>query len=144
LALFSGGASLKFVRGTFIEADHSKIDLIKLDNFVKEQILAGRFVKVESLPVSDKLGKTTKDASRATTFFRRGIYIAMIIATLLLVIEVVYYFLMNHWLSGLDPVTGPQEIIVLFFFGFVFLLGILIMNTGVLMRRGLSKSLRSS
>ena len=36
LALFSGGAAFKFVRGTFIEADHTKIDLTKLDNFVKE------------------------------------------------------------------------------------------------------------
>ncbi|MHA1944306.1 MAG: hypothetical protein ACW96M_07920 [Candidatus Thorarchaeota archaeon] len=141
LALFSGGAALKFVRGTFIEADHSKIDLTKLDNFVKEQLKAGRFVKVDSLPVSDKLGETTKDASQATTVFRRGIYIAMVVVTLLLVVEVAYYILMNHWLSGLDPVTGPQEIIVLYCFGLAFLLGILIMDLGVLMRRSLSKSL---
>lgn len=144
LALFSGGTSFKFVRGTFIEADHTKIDLTKLDNFVKEQILAGRFVKVESTAVKDQLNKVTRDASRATTFFRRGIYLAMIVATLLLVIEIVYYFFMGHWLSGLNPATGPQEIIVLFCFGFIFLLGILIMDLGVLMRRSLSKSLSSS
>ncbi len=142
LALFSGGAALKFVRGTFIDADHTKIDLTKLDNFVKEQILAGRFVKVESIAVEDQLLKSTKDASSATTVFRRGIKLAMIVATLLLVVEVAYYFLVGHWLSGLDLVTGPQEIIVLYSFGFAFLLGILIMDIGVLMRRSLSKSLQ--
>lgn len=141
LALFSGGAALKFVKGTFIEADHTKIDLTKLDNFVKEQIKSGRFVKVESLPVSDQLGKTTKDASHATTVFRRGIYLSMVIATLVLVVEVAYFFLMGHWLSGLNPITGPQEVIVLYCFGLAFLLGILIMDMGVLMRRSLSKSL---
>ncbi len=141
LALFSGGAAFKFVRGTFIEADHSKIDLTKLDNFVKEQIKAGRFVKVDSLPVSDKLSETIKDASQATTVFRRGIYLSMVVASLVIVVEVAYFFLMGHWLSGLDPFTGTQEIIVLYCFGLAFLLGILIMDLGVLMRRSLSKSL---
>jgi hypothetical protein len=141
LALFSGGAAFKFVRGTFIEADHTKIDLSKLDNFVKEQILAGRFVKVESAPVKDRFAKTTKDASHATNIFRRGIYLSMIVATLILIIEALYFFLVGHWLSGLNPVTGQLEIIVLYCFGLAFLLGILIMNIGVLMRRSLSKSL---
>ncbi|MGY5865387.1 MAG: hypothetical protein RTV41_12350 [Candidatus Thorarchaeota archaeon] len=142
LALFSGGAAFKFVRGSFIEADHTKIDLAKLDNFVKEQVLAGHFVKVESLPVKDKIGETTKDASHATNVFRRGINLSMIVATLILVIEVVYYSLTNHWLSGLNPITGDMEIIVLYCFGLAFLLGILVMNMGVLMRRSLSKSLQ--
>ena len=66
----------------------------------------------------------------------------MIVATLILIIEVVYYFLTNHWLSGLNSVTGDMEIIVLYCFGLAFLLGILIMNMGVLMRRSLSKSLQ--
>ncbi|MHA2026749.1 MAG: hypothetical protein ACW98U_12685 [Candidatus Thorarchaeota archaeon] len=142
LALFSGGAAFKFVKGTFIDADHTKIDLVKLDNFVKEQVLAGHFVKVESLPVKDKLGETTKVASHATTVFRRGIKLSMIVATLILIIEVVYYYFTNHWLSGLNPVTGELEIIVLYCFGLAFLLGILIMNMGVFMRRSLSKSLQ--
>ena len=142
LALFSGGAAFKFVRGTFIEADHTKIDLMKLDSFVKEQILAGSFVKVESAPVKDQLAETTRNASHATNVFRRGIFLSMIVATLILIIEVVYYFLTNHWLSGLNSVTGDMEIIVLYCFGLAFLLGILIMNMGVLMRRSLSKSLQ--
>lgn len=142
LALFSGGAAFKFIRGTFIEADHTKIDLMKLDNFVKEQTLAGNFVKVESLPVKGQLSETIQDATRATNVFRRGINLAMIVATLFLVIEVIYYFVIGHWLSGLNPVTGQAEVIVLFCFGLAFLLGILIMDMGVLMRRSLSKSLQ--
>ena len=70
LALFSGGAAFKFVRGTFIEADHTRIDLMKLDSFVKEQILVGSFVKVESAPVKDQLAETTRHESHATNGFR--------------------------------------------------------------------------
>ena len=92
--------------------------------------------------MGDQLTKSTKDASHATTVFRRGIKLAMIVATVLLIVEVVYFFLMGHWLSGLNPVTGPQEVIVLYCFGLAFLLGILIMDMGVLMRRSLSKSLQ--
>jgi hypothetical protein len=141
LAIFSGGAAFKFVRGTFIEADHTKMDLSKLDNFVKEQILKGHFVKVESPPVKDQLGETTKEASHSTTVFRRGITMAMVVATLFLITEVLYYLTMSHWLSGLNPATAELEIIVLYCFGLAFLLGIMIMNFGVLMRRNLSKSL---
>ncbi|MHA2046113.1 MAG: hypothetical protein ACW99G_15080, partial [Candidatus Thorarchaeota archaeon] len=132
----------KFIKGTFIEVDHSKIDLVKLDNFVKEQILAGHFVKVKSDAVQDQLATTTKDATHATTVFRRGINLAMIVATLILFIEALYYGLMGHWLSGLNPGTAELEIIVLYCFGLAFLLGILFMNFGVLLRRSLSKSLQ--
>ena len=138
LAIFSGGAAFKFVRGTFIEADHTKVDLTKLDNFVKEQIQKGNFVKVESLPVKDQLGEATKDASHATTVFRRGITMSMVIATLFLITEILYFLVMGHWLSGLN---SDLEIIVLYCFGLAFLLGILFMNFGVLLRRSLAKSL---
>lgn len=141
LALFSGGAAFKFVRGTFIEADHTKIDLHKLDNFVKEQLQKGHFVKVESHPVENQVGETTRDATHATTVFRRGIALSMVIATLFLITEIIYYFVMGHWLSGLNPATADVEIITLYCFGIAFLLGIVIMNFGVLMRRSLSKSL---
>ncbi|MFW9809258.1 MAG: hypothetical protein ACFFE6_07750 [Candidatus Thorarchaeota archaeon] len=140
LALFSGGAAFKFVKGTFIEADHTKIDLHKLDNFVKEQIQKGNFVKVESLPAEDKLTETTKDATHATTVFRRGINLSMLVATLFLITEILYYFVMGYWLSGLNSLTADIEIIVLYCFGLAFLLGIMIMNFGVLMRRSLKKS----
>ena len=142
LALFSGGASFKFIRGTFIEADHIKIDLSKLDNFVKEQIKEGRFVKVESVAAEASLSDFTKRASTATRVFRNGIKISLVISTIFLIVEVVYRIFMNHWLTGLDPVTGPQEIWVLIGFGLVFLIGIIAMDVGVLMRRSLSKSLK--
>lgn len=141
LALFSGGASFKFIRGTFIEADHSKMDLDKLNAFVKEQIQKGRFVKVESKVAGDQLSDFTKRATRATRVFRNGIKVSLAISTIFLIVEVAYRLLVGHWLSGLDPVTGPQEIWVLIGFGLIFLIGIIGMDVGVLMRRSLSKSL---
>ena len=141
LALFSGGASFKFIRGTFIEADHTKIDLTKLDCFVKEQIKEGRFVKVESVAVEASLTDFTKKATKTTRIFRNGIKISLVISTIFLIVEVAYRLLTNHWLTGLDPFTGPQELWVLIGFGFVFLIGIIAMDVGVLMRRSLSKSL---
>ena len=115
--------------------------MIKLDGFEKEQILKGHFVKVESKAVGDELPTTTKAATHATTVFRRGITLSMIVATLILVVEGFYYVLMGHWLSGLNPGTAELEITVLYIFGLAFLLGILFMNFGVLLRRSLSKSL---
>lgn len=141
LAIFSGGASFKFIRGTFIEADHTKIDLAKLDNFVKEQIKEGRFVKVESLAVETRLSDFTKKTTRSTRVFRNGIKISLVVSTILLIVEVAYRFIVGHWLIGMDPVTGTQELWVLLGFGLVFLIGIIAMDVGVLMRRSLSKSL---
>lgn len=141
LAIFSGGASFKFIRGTFIEADHTMIDLAKLDNFVKEQIKEGRFVKVESVAAHASLNDFTKKSTRATRVFRDGIKISMVVSTLFLIMEIAYRFFTNHWLTGLDPVTGPQELWVLIGFGVVFLIGIIAMDVGVIMRRNLSKSL---
>jgi ABC-type multidrug transport system fused ATPase/permease subunit len=144
LAIFSGGASFKFIRGTFIEADHTKIDLAKLDNFVKEQIKEGRFVKVESVAAESSLNEFTKKATRATRVFRSGIKISLIISTVFLIVEVAYRYFMGYWLTGLNPGTGTLEIYVLIIFGFMFLAGILSMDIGVLMRRNLSKSLTQS
>jgi hypothetical protein len=141
LAIFSGGASFKFIRGTFIEADCTKIDLAKLENFVKEQVERGRFVKVESKAVEDGFSDFTKQSTKATRMFRNGIKISLIISTFFLIVEVAYRFLTNHWLSGLDPVTRTQELWVLFGFGIIFLIGIIAMDVGVLMRRRLIKSL---
>lgn len=141
LALFSGGASFKYIRGTFIEADHSKINLDKLDNFVKEQTQKGRFVKVELKTEDAALNDFTNKATRATKVFRNGINISLAISTIFLIVEVAYRFFVGHWLSGLDPITGNQEIWVLVGFGLVFLIGIIMMDAGVLMRRSMSKSL---
>lgn len=141
LALFSGGASFKYIRGTFIEADHTKMDLVKLDNFVREQVQKGRFVKVKSVTVEDSFSEFIKSSNRATSWFRNGVKISLVISTIFLIVEVAYRFLVGHWLTGLNPVTGTQEIYVLIGFGLVFLIGIIVMDAGVLMRRSLSKSL---
>ena len=141
LAIFSGGAAFKFIRGTFIEADHTRIDLVKLDNFVKEQIKKGRFVKVESTAAESGFSDFTKKATRSTKIFRRGINISLIIATIFLIVEVAYRLLTNRWLTGLNPGTGTLELFVLVIFGFIFLSGVISMDIGVLMRRNLSKSL---
>jgi hypothetical protein len=108
---------------------------------VKEQIKEGRFVKVESVAVEASLTDFTKKATRTTRIFRNGIKISLVISTIFLIVEVAYRLLTNHWLTGLNPVTGPQEIWVLIGFGLVFLIGIIGMDVGVLMRRSLSKSL---
>jgi ABC-type multidrug transport system fused ATPase/permease subunit len=144
LAIFSGGASFKYIRGTFIEADHTKLDLDKLDNFVKEQIKRGHFVKVESKAAETHLSDFIKKATRATRVFRDGIKLSLIVSTVFLLVEITYRYFTGHWLSGLNPVTGFQEFLVLFGFGTVFLLGIIVMDIGVLMRRSLSKSLKQN
>jgi len=108
---------------------------------VKEQIKEGRFVKVESLPVESSFSDFMKRSTRATRVFRSGIKISLVISTVFLIVEVAYRFFVGHWLTGLNPVTGTQELYVLIVFGFIFLAGILSMDIGVLMRRNLSKSL---
>ena len=144
LAIFSGGASFKFVRGTFIEADHTKIDLAKLNNFVEEQIKAGRFVKVESRATEDSFSELIKKANTATRVFRDGIKISLVVSTFFLIAEIVYRLVAGHWLTGLHPVTGSIELLVLIEFGIVFLIGIIAMDTGVILRRNLSKSLEQN
>jgi len=144
LALFSGGASFKFIRGTFIEADHTKIDLAKLDSFVREEVQKGRFVKVKSPAAEEGFSDFIKKSTRATKMFRNGIKLSLAISTIFLIVEVVYRFWQGHWLSGLDPVTGTMELYVLIGFGLIFLIGIIAMDIGVVMRRRLVKQASST
>jgi hypothetical protein len=139
LAVFSGGASLKFIRGTFIEGDHTKIDLAKLDSFVREEVQKGRFVKVESEAAEAGLSDFIKSSTRATKMFRNGIKLSLVISTIFLIVEVAYRFWQGHWLTGLNPITGTLELYVLIGFGLIFLIGIITMDIGVLMRRRLMK-----
>ena len=53
----------------------------------------------------------------------------------------IYYLLNQHWLSGLNPATADFEILVLTGFGILFLVGVVLMDIGVLLRRRLAKSL---
>ena len=132
LALFSGGAALKFVRGTFIEALGEKVDSKKLDDFLKGQIAGGRFVEVRS-GANYPAESFTRRASRATSIFKMGIYIALAVATVFLVVEVIYFLLNHLWLTDLLSLVA---------FGLAFLLGAIVMDTGVILRWRLAKSLR--
>jgi hypothetical protein len=134
LALFSGGAALKFVHGTFIEALGEKVDSKKLDGFLKEQIASGRFVEVR---VSDSYSTEsfTRKASSATGVFKLGIYIALIVATAFLAVEVLNLALTHLWLTNTLPLVV---------FGLAFLLGAVVMDAGVVLRWRLAKSLRTA
>ncbi len=129
LAIFSGGAALKFLKGTFIETTSSKVPSDKLEAFVVDQTVGGNFVQIRA-PPEYELHYATKQASTATKIFRLGIYFALFIATIFMVFEVVYYVLFQNWMTQLE---------VLALFGSAFLIGICVMDLGVLLRRQLAK-----
>ena len=86
------------------------------------------------------MSAVTKSASRATIAFRRGIQFALLIATIFLITEVIYFVMNQHWLSGLNVATADFEIMVLTIFGVLFLIGVIVMDMGVLLRRNVAKS----
>ncbi|MHA1863554.1 MAG: hypothetical protein ACTSWA_07280, partial [Candidatus Thorarchaeota archaeon] len=85
------------------------------------------------------MSEVTQKASAATLTFKRGIQFALLIATIFLITEVYYFFMMGHWLSGLNVATYTLEITVLTIFGLLFLVGIILMDTGVLLRSRVAK-----
>ncbi|MHA1480129.1 MAG: hypothetical protein ACTSQZ_01730 [Candidatus Thorarchaeota archaeon] len=131
LIIFSGGAAFKYFKGSFIEADATKLDSTKLESFVEEMVTSGYFVLTRSEEGYDP-GPITKQASTATGIFRGGIHFALLIATIFLIVEVVHWFLLSGWLTDI-PILG--------LFGAGFLMGIAIMDLGVLLRRQLHKKL---
>jgi len=141
LSLLSGGAAYKFLRAVYITAPISNMESSKIDEFVATQLTQGRFVRIEDSDVSKTMSVVTQDASSATLTFKRGIQFALIIATIFLITEVYYFFTMGHWLSGLNAATATLEINVLTLFGLLFLVGIILMDTGVLLRSRLAKSI---
>ena len=141
LTILSGGAGYKFLRATYITAPLSKLETTKVDEFVVDQLHKGRFVRVEGIGTTDKMTEVTQKSSTALSYFRRGIQFALLIATIFLITEIAYYLLNQHWLSGLNVATAEFEITVLITFGVLFLIGIIVMDTGVLLRRNLAKNL---
>lgn len=142
LTLLSGGAALKFVRAVYITKPLGDLDVDKVNQFVTEQVALGRFVRIEGTHASKDMSELTKKTSAATLTFRTGIQFALIVATVFLIIEVMYYFTMNHWLSGLNEATKALEIQVLIYFGLLFLVGVILMDVGVLLRWRAAKSLK--
>ena len=136
LTLLSGGAAYKFIRAVYITAPISSMENSKIDEFVVKQLTQGRFVKIES---KTEVSEITQSASRASTAFRRGIQFALLVATIFLITEVIYFLMNQHWLSGLNVATADFEILVLTIFGVFFLIGVIVMDIGVIMRRNVAQ-----
>ncbi|TFG33998.1 hypothetical protein EU527_05585 [Candidatus Thorarchaeota archaeon] len=140
LTLLSGGAAMKFIRAVYIIAPLSNLDKSQVDEFVAEQVSLGRFVRIEGS--SKDMNILTQKISAATLTFRTGIQFALVVASVFLVIQVIYFLMMNHWLSGLNPATQTLEIQVLTYFGLLFLFGVILMDVGVFMRSRSAKRLK--
>jgi len=141
LSLLSGGAAYKFIRAVYITAPITNMESSKIDEFVATQLAQGRFVRIEDSDSSKTMSEVTQKASSATLTFKKGIQFALLIATIFLVTEVYYFFTMGHWLSGLNVATETLEITVLTIFGLLFLVGIIMMDVGVLLRSRVAKSI---
>ena len=141
LALFSGGAALRYLRGTFIEAQSEKMDFSKIESFTRDQVEAGRFVKVNCKTENVEIGHITSKASSITSMFEMGIWLSLGIATLFLVFQAIYWLFYGHFISGLNVDTAVQEIFTLAVFGLAFLVGIVIMDFGVIKRDQLEAEL---
>ena len=132
LTIFSGGAALKFLRGTFIEAHSTKIPSDKLESFVVDQVVGGNFVQVKA-PNEYELNYATKQSTSATKVFRSGIFFSLFIATIFMVFELAYFFLYQQWQTSFE---------VLALFGAGFLVGIAIMDLGVVLRHQLANNVK--
>ncbi len=134
MALFSGGAALKYLRGTFLSVPLDGVDLDAVEQLTKEQVIAGRFVNVAIDNAEKNVGPIASSSSKATRLFKTGIHIALLIATLFLVFEVAFRFLTEQW---------AFDAMILLIFGWAFFFGIALMDGGVVLRRQLSKNLNN-
>jgi hypothetical protein len=128
LGIFSGGAALKYTRATYMTTDSASIEPSQLESFTKDMINSGRFVMVGLEETGFALGPVAKASTRATRLFRYGIVFSMLIASLFLLTEVVYRLLYAVWLV---------DLLILAAFGVAFLLGIIMTDAGVILRRRL-------
>ena len=132
LALFSGGAALKYLRGTFFSVPLDGVDLDAVEQLTKEQVIAGRFVNVAIDNAEKNIGPIASSSSKATRLFKTGIHVALLTATLFLVLEVAFRFLTEQW---------AFDVMILLIFGGAFFLGIALMDGGVVLRYQLGKKL---
>ncbi|TFG26260.1 hypothetical protein EU528_14695 [Candidatus Thorarchaeota archaeon] len=139
LTILSGGAAYKFIRAVYITAPIASMETSKIDEFVVKQLSQGRFVRVST---SSEVGAITNSASTASLAFKRGIQFALFVATIFLVTEIIYFLMNQHWLSGLNAATADFEIMILTIFGIAFLIGVIIMDMGVLLRRNVAKNIQ--
>ncbi|TXT55990.1 MAG: conserved membrane protein of unknown function [Candidatus Thorarchaeota archaeon] len=132
LALFTGGVALKYIRGTFIEVEPTKLPPKLLNEFVKKQLIAGNFVRVEAPKNSINLESITKSSNRATQVFEVGVKLSLLVGTLFFIAQIAFRIWMNEWLSDITAIT---------IFGLTFLTCILITDVGVILRHRLEKQL---
>ena len=142
LTILSGGAAVKFIRAVYITAPLNALDKNQINEFVAEQVALGRFVRIEETKASKEMSGLAQKTSGATLVFRTGIQFALLVATVFLIVQVIYYFVMNHWISGLNEATQVLEIQVLTYFGLLFLVGVILMDVGVLLRSRAARSLK--
>ncbi|MBN2229261.1 MAG: hypothetical protein JW779_06665 [Candidatus Thorarchaeota archaeon] len=142
LTLLSGGAAAKFLRATYITTPLDNIDVVKIQEFVKIQVREGHFVRVDEDPRIEGKDDTIHRISQATKIFKNGIQFSLVVATIFLIVQVLYWFMNHHWITGSHPITGESEILILVAFGIFFLAGVLAMDLGVLLRRRIANSLQ--
>lgn len=135
LAVFSGGAALKYLRGTFVSLPLEKAGADRLDAFTTDQLVRGHFVSVKSKKKELSLGQACASSNRATTVFKAGIHLSLAIATLLIIVELLYRFVTAIWVT---------DLLVLAFFGLAFLIGIVFMDAGTIMRYRLAKRIKTA
>ena len=143
LTVLSGGAAIKFMRAVYITAPLDNLDANQINEFITEQVASGHFVRIEDTHASKDMSDLIQRTSTATLVFKTGIQFALLVATVFLIIQVIYYFMMNHWISGLNEATKILEIQILIIFGLFFLVGVVLMDIGVLLRRRVAKSLKA-
>ncbi len=139
LGILSGGVAFKYVISTVLETPIEFLDLTGLDDFVREQLTRGRFVRVSVLKSHTNggdaarqydLGELTRKAGVATDLFRFGIAISFFVGLLFMAFELIWHYLYSAWFTTTD---------VLLVFGIDFLLGAVILDLGTLLRRRLAR-----
>jgi len=128
LAILSGGAALKTFRTIYIEIPINLVNLDGLEDFVRREVAHGNFVSTSSKGVELGLGPVAESARRATLAFRWGIYICQAVGFVFAILEIL------HWVSFGSWWWDPNGLVLL---GGLFLIGILVMDAGVIARHRL-------
>ena len=133
LTLLSGGSALKYLRGTYITAEAGKIDSSNLETFVEDQLKSGNFVGINDPENAVEQGPITRKSNRAKFAFTTGIYISLGVATVFLIEEVLYWWFVGTW-------WPPIEFLLIL--GIGFLIGVIAMDLGVILRWRAAKGLK--
>ncbi len=128
LTLFSGGAALKYLKCTYLTVPSSSLTNENLVVFFEEQLSSGRFATLSDGMDYTEQPEVVRKSGRVTRIFRLGIHMALAVATILLIFELVGFFLLGGWIT---------ETSFLILHSVAFLIGIAIMDAGVILRHSL-------